>query len=613
MLGYLRSGNKRTKTIWWILTILTVLSFLVGFSFFGGMGDPASQARMSGKVGSINGDPVTLAQWQAALNESRLSYRQRFGVDPQDRDIKSVEQQAWRSVVNERMFAQEARKAGLRASDGEVLNAMRKSPPGVLVASPEFQTDGRFDPSKYQQALANPGNNWVPFEEMLRGQLPVRKLQERLLASIKLTQPELKAAFHERFDRVSATLLAVPAADTGRSAGTEEDLRKVYESYKTRMAAPARTQLEVLVMPKIYSAEEVRAAMEMTKSLHERARNGEDFGQLARDHSEGPNAERGGVIDRWLTPNELGVMIAAAVRTKRPGEVIEPVQEGGRVLLLKILDPAQDTSSTKTPPPSPDAVKLAQIVVKVRPAAEALRQQMKDAKALATRAQSLSSLSKAATEKGLSTMKTGLYDQTNGPPQLFSVPEAADWGLAAKKNDVSPVFEGQDEFVIVQVTIQHAAGVPSREEVTDQLRMLADAEHRVDKAKPRADQVVAAVQAGQRLEDAATAAGLTAVAVQTSRQQPDPRLAGNPELLGMLLGAPVARVIGPVRSSQGWLFARLDAVAAAPDSLLNDQLRGQLTNEILQARQRKFFEGYVEKLRSRSQVSDLRGSGSGNY
>ncbi len=608
MLGYLRSGNKRTKMIWWILTVLTVLSFLVGFSFFGGMGDPSSQARLSGKVGSIDGEPVTVAQWQAALDESRLAYRQRFGVDPQDRDIKSVEQQAWRSVVNEKLFAQEARKAGLRASDGEVLNAMRTNPPAVLVASPAFQTDGRFDPAKYQQALANPGNNWAPFEEMLRGQLPVRKLQERLLASIKLTQPELKAAFHERFDRVSATLLAVPAADTGRAAGTEEELRKVYELYKSRMAAPARTQLEVLVMPKIYAAEEVKAAMDMARSLYDRARNGEDFAQLARDHSEGPNSERGGVIDRWLMPNELGLMISGAVRTKKPGELIEPVQEGGRVLLLKILDPAQDTSSTKTPPPSPDAVKLAQIVVKVRPAAEALRQQFKDAKAVASRAQALASLSKAATEKGLSTMKTGLYDQNNAPPQLFPVPEAADWGLSAKKNEVSPVFEGQDEFVVVQVSVQHAAGPPTREEVADQLRMLADAEHRVDMAKPRSDQVVAAIQAGQRLEDAAKAVGLTAVAVQTSRQQPDPRLAGNPELLGMLLGAPPARVIGPVRSSQGWLFARLDGVAAASDSLLGDQLRGQLTTEILQARQRKFFEGYVEKLRTASKVSDLRGS-----
>jgi peptidyl-prolyl cis-trans isomerase D len=345
--------------------------------------------------------------------------------------------------------------------------------------------------------------------------------------------------------------------------------------------------------------------MDMAKSLFERASKGEDFFQLARDYSEGPNAERGGLIDRWLQPNDLGPMIAAAVQVKKPGDVIEPVQEGGRVLLLKLMDPAQDTSKTKTPPPTPNAVRLSQIVIKVRPAPEDLRSQYKEVKAIADRARAVG-LSKAATEKGMATTKTGYFDANNAPPQLFSVPEAADWGLAAKQGDVSPVFEGDDEFVVAQVATQHLPGPPARDEVGEQLKMIADAEHRVDMAKPRADSVLAALKAGHSLEDAAKTARLTAAAIQGTRQQPDPRLSGNPELLGMLLAAPAGKVVGPVRSSQGWSFARLDGITAAPDTLFNDQTKGQLTNEILQARQRAFFESYVEKLRANAQVTDLR-------
>lgn len=609
MLQQLRSGNKRTKTIWWVLTVLTVGSFLGGFVFLAGVGrDPSMRARMTGKVGSVNGDGISVAQWQAALDEARQGYRQRYGAEPQDRDIKAVEQQAWRTLVNERMFAQQAKKAGLKVTDNEVLVGMRTNPPSVLISSPSFQTDGKFDPTKYQQALANPANNWAPFEDLLRQQLPVRKLQERLLSSLKLTQPELKDAFRDRYERVSATLVSVPAADSGRSSGSEAELQQVYDRYRSRMAAGARTQLEVLMVPKSYTADETKAAMDLAKSLFDRGQKGEDFAQLARDYSEGPNAERGGIIDRWLQPSELGQLVGAAVQAKKPGELIEPVREGGRVLLLKIMDPAKDTSSTRTPPPAPGAVKLSQIVIKVRPGAEALREQWKQVQAIAARAQAVG-LSKAATEKGLSTMKTAFYDQNNAPPQLFSVPEAADWGLSAKQGAVSPVFEGQDEFVVVQVAMQHPAGPPTRAEVGDQLKLIADAEHRVDVAKPRADQIAAAIKGGRSLEDAAKAAGLTPVALQTSRQQPDPRLAGAPEMIGMLFGVPRGKVIGPVRSSQGWLFARVDGVAAPPDTLFNDQLRGQLTNEVLQRRQRSFFDGYLEKLRAGSQISDARGQG----
>lgn len=615
MLGYLRSGNKRTKTIWWALIILTVASFVGGFIFLAGA-DQSSRARMTGSIGSVNGDDVTMAEWQSALEEQRFAYRQRYGVDPQDRDLKTVEQQAWRTLVNERMFAQEAKKAGLKATDNDVLVGMRTNPPAVLLASPTFQTNGQFDVTKYQQALANPSPElapfWAQFEAQLREQLPVRKLQERLLSSLKLSQPELQSEFRNRFDRASATLVTVPAADTGRSPGDEATLRKVYENYRSRMAAGARTQLEVLVIPKKYGPEETKAALDLARSLFDRASRGEDFGQLARDYSEGPNAERGGVIDRWVMPGELGSMIGAAVAVKKPGELIEPVQEGGRVLLLKLLDPAKDTSATKTPPPGPGAVKLAQIVVKVRPSTEDLRKQFKDAQAIAARAKALSSLSKAATDKGLSTFKTGYYDQNNAPPQLFAVPEAADWGLSAKKNDVSPVFESSDEFAIVQCIMQHAAGAPTREEVGEQLKMIADAEARVDMAKPKADALAAAIKGGQTLEAAAAAAGLQAVPVQTNRATPDPRLSGAPELVGMLFGAPAGKVIGPIRSSQGWMFARVEGISAAPDTMFNDALKGQITNEVLNKRQRGFFDSFVEKLRGASKISDLRGGqGSG--
>jgi peptidyl-prolyl cis-trans isomerase D len=612
MLGHIRSGNRRIKAIWWGLTIVTIGTFLGLWVFSAGTGfDSSSRGRVAGDAGSINGERVTQAQWQAAVEEARQLYRQRYGVDPQDRDVKNVEQQAWRSIVNERLFAQQAKKAGLGASDNEVLVGMRLTPPAVLVGAAAFQTDGKFDMAKYQQALASPSNNWAPFEAQLREQLPVRKLQERLLASIKLSQPELNQAFRDRFDRFSATLLTVPPADTGRSNGSEEVLRATYEKYKSRMAAGPRTQLEVLVSPKRFGADETKTAMDMAKSLFDRTSKGEDFAQLARDYSEGPNAERGGLIDRWLQPQELGPLIGAAVQMKKPGEVIEPVQEGSRVLLLKIMDPAQDTSRTKTPPPTPNAIKLSQIVIKVRPAAEDLRAQYKEMKAIAARAHSVG-LSKAANEKnGLSTVKTGFYDANNTPPQLVTVPEAADWGLSAKKDEVSPVFEGDDEFVIVQVATQHKAGPPAREEVGDQLKMVADAEHRVDMAKPRADSLLAALKSGRSLEDAAKALNLTPSAVQGTRNQPDPRLAGNPELLGMLLAAPAGKVVGPVRSAQGWSFARLDGITAAPDTLFNDQTKGQITNEILQARQRAFFESYVEKLRGNSQIADLRTSQKG--
>ena len=612
MLGYLRSGNKRTKTIWWVLIALTVASFVIGFIFLAGVGrDPSSRARMSGNVGSVNNQGISVADWQGALDEEIALYKQRFGTTPQDRDLKAVEQQAWRKLVTRRMFAQEAKRAGLSATDNDILNGMRTNPPVQIISSPAFQTNGKFDPTKYQQALADPRINWSVFENILRENIPVQKLQERLLSSLKLSEPELQQEFHARFDRVNATVVMVPAADTGRSAGDDATLQKVYERYRSRMAAPARSQLEVLVIPKKFGADESKAALDMARSLFARAQQGEDFAQLARDYSEGPNAEKGGAIDRWIDPSELGPMLGAAAQAKKPGDVIEPLQQGSRVVILKLLDGSKDTLAAKQPH-APNAVRLAQIIIRVQQSADGRQAQAKEVQSLMARAKALNSLSKAATEKGMSTFKTGFYDDNNAPPQLAAMPEAADWGLTAKKGEISPVFESGDEFALAQSSMQHAAGAPSRDEVGDQLKMMADLEARVDQSKSRADALATAIKGGQSLEDAAKAAGLQAMALQTNRSQPDPRLSGAPEMLGMLYSAPAGKVIGPVRTSQGWLFARVDGVTAAADTLFNAQLKGQITNDVLNRRQRGFFDGYIGKLRASSQVSDLRTSRTSN-
>lgn len=606
MLVHLRSGNKRIKTIWWVLTIVTVVTFIGGFIFLAGMESNSSgQARMSGALGMVGDTKITRDMWLNALEDARANFRQQYGADPQDRDLKVVEQQAWRSLVSQQLFANEAVRSGIRATDGEVVQVFQTQPPAALLSNPAFQTNGQFDPQKYVAAIRDPNNNWSDWENLVRQQLPVQKLQMRLLSSLKLTQGELDQAIRDRFERLSATLVQVPPADTGTAKGGDAELQKIYDKYKDRMSTGPRCQLEVLTVPKKFSPEETKTATDMANSLAERAMKGEDFAQLARDFSEGPGADQGGVIERYFNPSELAPILGGQPGPLTPGSILKPYLEGSRVTVFKVLDPARDTSVKL---PYPGALKLAQIVIKVRPSSEGLRAQFDEVTKIRNRAKSVG-LSKAATEKALTTTKTSFFDWANEPPQLFQTPEAGDWGLVHKKGDVSPVFEGVDVFTIVQVEAQHPAGAPSREELGEQLKQIADLEYRVTLAKPRADQITAALKAGQPLEQAATAAGLAATEVSLTRAQPDPRLMGSPEVQGALWGGRPGQVIGPIRTTSGWAFARVNSVTPADTAMFNPQTKGQLTQQILSQRQRSFFDGMVHKLRAGSKVQDFRAEG----
>jgi hypothetical protein len=605
MLGYLRSGSKRTKAIWWAVTIATAFGFLIGFSFFSGLGrDPNLAARQSGSYGSVNGEKIGKDVWQLALDTEKERYRQRFGTEPLDRDLRAVEQQAWRSLVNTRLLVQAGSKAGYKVTDNDVLAAMQVDPPAVIQTAPAFQTDGKFDVNKYAAQLRNPNNDWSVFEAQVRDEWPGKKLQEVVLTSVKFSEAELHEAFTDRFERLSAVVVAVPPADSGSSSGSDAELQRIYEKYKSLLATPARTQLEYLSVPVQYSPDEIKTATDAANGIYQRAMKGEPYDQLCRDYSEGLNAEHGGVIDRFLNPAEMGPT-GQQITSHKPGDILAPVREGGTIMIFRILDPARDSLARNAPA---GTVKLAQITVKVRPSQESLKSQYDRILEVEKRAKVVG-LSRAATEKGLSTQKTGFFDLDNMPQQLYGAPEAADWGLTHKKGDVSPVYESSDEFLVAQVAVQSPAGVPPRADVADQLKQIADFDARVELSKSRADRIAAALHSGATLEAAGAAAGVTPISVTITRDQPDPRVARASELLGALWAAKAkpGEVVGPVRCAVGWFFGRVTGVAPAPDSLwANPNSRNQLSSDLINRRQQAAMTGLIGMLRRDAKIVDAR-------
>jgi peptidyl-prolyl cis-trans isomerase D len=602
MLRQLRSGGKHTKAIWWLLTVVIVVTFLGGFVFIYGAGSGLGGGRSKGTVGSVDGRAISTAEYQTAVTARREAFRREYGSEPADRDAKNSEEQAWRVLVSEKLMAEQARLAGLVAHDREVVLALETSPPQELVDQPAFQTNGQFDPEKYRNALRDPNNTfWVTFEELVRSQLPVRKLQERLMASIKLSEPELREAYHERLDRVATTAVIVPPDLQAKIPPPQPaDLDRVYQEYKARFYSSPRIDLEVLMVPKKYTDEDMRTARQFAQNLVDRVRGGEDFAQLAKDYSEGPAAAQGGVINRPIQPNELGPELGPYISDLQPGQVGNPYQANGRFIIMKLIE--------RVPPSGQSAggMRLAQIVIRVRPSDAARQEQYAELQKLRARAAVLKSLGKAATEKALSTIRTGFFDPNTPAPALAETPEAAEWGLDAKLKAVSPIFDGADNYTVVQVAERHDGGLVPLEPLKETLRQLAELEARVDRAKPVADRIAQALAQGRSLEDAVKTNGLTPFVTEVTRTQMDPRLSGAGEAVGALFAAAPGKVVGPLRGPGGWLFARVDRRTVAPMDSTFDKAKAQLSREILTGRQQLFFNGWMADLRTKAKVQDLR-------
>jgi len=57
---------------------------------------------------------------------------------------------------------------GIRVSDADILVQIQTNPPREVMQIEAFQTNGQFDPQKYQQALADPRFDWTWLENYVR-------------------------------------------------------------------------------------------------------------------------------------------------------------------------------------------------------------------------------------------------------------------------------------------------------------------------------------------------------------------------------------------------------------------------------------------------------------
>src|SRR5688572_3287807 len=340
MLKHFRSGSKRIRTIWWFLTIGTVLSFILGFNFlFGsGVGDISTATATRGVLGRVDGEPITQVEWQNALDVARMQYKNQYGTDPDARDEALLNEQVWSNLVSEKVLTARAKELGIEVSDAEVLFAARNTPPPDISQNPAFQTNGRFDPAKWQQALADPSINWSPLEERLRRLLPAQKLEERVIAGVKISEPELRRLFAQQYDTAQATVAVFPLdlSPIDSTRLSDAALRKYYEQHSARFTGPVEVQAEVVQVPRRVGEEEARATLAEARAIVAEARAGADFAQLAKERSEGPLAEQGGRLERELPIATLPAPLQPEIAKLAVGGVTDPIRDGNIYYIFRL-------------------------------------------------------------------------------------------------------------------------------------------------------------------------------------------------------------------------------------------------------------------------------------
>jgi peptidyl-prolyl cis-trans isomerase D len=601
MLKHFRSGSKRIRTLWWVLTIGTVVTFIGGFIFiFGsGTGDTSRGADAPAVVGSVGQAEITQADLANATQTAMSQYKMQYGSDPAGRDAAMLNEQVWNNLLTEKAIEAEAKRLGLKVTDPEVVFAVKNTPPPDVAQNPAFLTNGRFDASKWTKALSDPSINWSPLEDRMRQMLPGQRLEERVIAGVKISEPELRRLYDLQYQKavVTGALLPLDTAPIDSAKLNTAAQKAYYEAHKAEFIGPAQAQVELVSIPRTVGAEADKAAKKDADDIVALARGGSDFATLARERSEGPYAERGGDLGADVPLSRLPQQLQSAFATLPVGAVTDPIKDGPTYFIFKL----NERKVAGTEP----VVRMSQIQVPIRPSQESIDRDRELIVKLRKEA-STGRLAEVAARRQIVSMGTGWFGENEYVPMLVQMPQIQRWAMSAKKGEVSRAFANETGWIVAQVTDRREAGPRPFESVRDDVRRELEQSLRQAKPLAAAERIVTAIKAGQPFESAAAANGAVVFTTQPfARTTPDPRLAAAPRAVGLAFGLAPGQVGPPVASSNGVLVLRKDS--EQPGSAAQfDSLRSSLSQTMLSTRQRRYVTAWVQKTVEAQKVSDKR-------
>ncbi|MBF0530687.1 MAG: SurA N-terminal domain-containing protein, partial [Deltaproteobacteria bacterium] len=227
--------RKHAKS--WVVSVIIGLIAVV-FVFWGA---GSFRKDRGGQVATVNGDVISIGEYQEAYRRIVEMTRSQFGDGLNDEIIKmlNLKQQALDSLIVQRLIAQQAHTLGI--------DVLAEDLQREIAATPIFQVDGRFSPQRYQAMLSRLHYSAAQYEELNRQELVSRKVTRLVTNLTKVSPAEAKDYFHAMKDKIDLDfVLWGPDMFRAQVKITPEDLKTYFESNKEKYRIPAMAMVAFL-------------------------------------------------------------------------------------------------------------------------------------------------------------------------------------------------------------------------------------------------------------------------------------------------------------------------------------------------------------------------------
>jgi peptidyl-prolyl cis-trans isomerase D len=554
-------------------------------------------------VASVNGEDILATTWYQATQNLEQEETQRSNQSISLDERQRLMDQAFDQLVSDALLRQEYKRRGITVTDDEILQAARFSPPPQLMQAPDLQTEGQFDPAKYQRFLASPlaKQNGLLFqlEQYYRTEIPKEKLFDQVASDVYLSDEQLWRRFQDTHDSAQVSFVAFAPERISDSAVrvSDDEVRAYYDTHKKLFDRPGTAKVSIIIIPRAVTPADSAAVRAHALALRARIVGGEKFEDVARAESaDSVSAANGGSLGKGAKGRFVAPFEAAAAALK-PGEISQPVLTQFGYHLIKVDARKGDTTT------------ISHILLRIQQSDSAAARTDRRADSLARLAASTDQPAKfdeAARILQIPVIKTPVIEGNAVTVNGQFIPSVGPWAFqGAKPGETSELFDAEDGYYLARLDSLTPGGTQSLDQAKQDIRTYLLRQKKIDALLPQARNF-AKVAAASSLESASKLMNMQVVATKAfTRVTGVPELAQAPEAVGAAFTLPLHTVSEPIRSTGEVVVERVDDRIPANRAAFDAQKEALRSQALQQLRQQRVQE-FLTNLRAVAKVDDKR-------
>lgn len=638
MLKALRQNLRYLHWILWLViavfVIFIFLDFGTGVGNFGG-GNQANAA-------TVGGERITRVEFQRAYRRMEDQARQLYGEQftPEVATQLRLPVRALDELITRRILLDEARRLGLRATDGEVRRQ--------ILADGSFKDEsGRFvGDETYRQILGQMGTTRNAYEREVREQVLLEKLVNTLRANLWVSDQEVERSYREQVEKAKIKYLVAPRNQFAQAADVPQgEVAAYFNSHKEELRLPAQREVAYLTVESaklLPQVNEDEAAMrryyqehiqEYTQQEQARARHilakvddehpeaaararieqarrriegGEDFAKVAGELSEDEGSKASGGDLGLFGRDQMVKEFSDAAFAAEPGKLVGPVRSDYGFHLIEVTEKRPAGQRTFEQVRGEIGGRL--VGERVREIAEAKARELSQ-RLIAEKPKGPEALEALAKQDPTLTYAlSGKFGQSDPIPGIGPAPGFTGAAFALEKGKVSEPVQVPRGWAVLYLKDVHEPRVPELSEVEPRVRALLARQKQEALAMDRLKRARSEMAAGKSLEDVAKELG--------TQVQESPEFGAQGMIPGLGMSSDLARAAlalqpgqagGPVAAGPGavlfevterksWNPQEFQANREATRERLEQEQLGRLLASLLEQRRRDLGVEYDREL-----------------